>query len=518
MKSLLTIFCFIILFPSGISQQITPAWTEAIDINNFSEGLPFDVIGDIDGVSYVVLSDSKRNRDKHLAINSFDAQMKKLKSINLLKKYPKLVGLKLVEKKCGNGKVFLGFNNIKSQEKEAAYVLILNKDLTVFKGLKLVKETLFKKEKTAVKIASLHILINPKDLKFPICIVEEMNSIYGEGFSMTATQYDINLEEKKSIIGAAGLSFFSDKTLFTGKVKYYENFFELHYSEAGVFGYLASDEVFVTGNSTPFVQFNFSTNKFYSKMIPFGNKGKKSFYVKMNNRSLKLFYLVQEEPYTTLQSMNGVGVLVLGDELEIIQDKVSVFSGEQIKKAYGVERYQFEVKKGKRKLRTLRTIYSATSLHAMMRISDVLCSDQGDFITIAFSYYIAGKQIWTTKGSLVVKFEANQSVAWMKGIYSEFEGSQDDSKLAIKNDKLILAYNSNVDMEDEDIDKKIQGASFQVTTFDIKTGEVGNSSIFNSKPNSVSKQGISLFEADGSVYFFGTPKGRKKASFIALIK
>jgi hypothetical protein len=509
MKHILVIICSFIVLHSGVAQEVTPIWSDAIDTKNLSEGLPFDAVGEIDGTSYFMLSDFKIKKDKHLAITSFDDQMKKINSLNLLQKYPKLSGLKLAEKKCGNGKVFLGFRDVKNQKQEDAYVLILNKDLTVFKDLKLIKSAVFKKGNTAVKIASLHVLINPADLKFPICIVVEGNSSIGKDLTITATQFDINLEEKKTLSGKAGVAFFSNRTLFSGREKYYDNFYDFHYCEAGVFGYFTSNDFRIKEDEIPFLLFNFNTSKFYSKNILFGNGGKRGLKVKIHDNTFKLFYAVQEEPYTTTQSIVGVGVLILGDKLEIIKDEVSVFSADQIKKAYGAERYKFEVEKGKRKLRTLRTIYSATTLNANLKIEHIYSSDKGDFVTLSFNRYIAGKDEWTTKGVLVVKFGINQKVAWLRGIYSELEGYLEDSKLTIKNNQLILAYNSNVDLKNEPIDKKTRGASFLLTTFDLNSGEVGKNSIFTVKPNTVSKQGRSLFEVDGNIYFFSTPKGKK---------
>jgi hypothetical protein len=518
MKQILVIVCSLIVLHSGIAQEVTPIWSNAIDVKSPSEGIPFDVVGDIDGTSYVVLSNSKRKKEKHLAISSFDPQMKQLKSLNLLLKYPKLSELKLAEKKCGNGKVFLGFRDVKNQKQEDAYILILNKDLTVFKDLKLIKSAVFKEGNKAVKIASLHVLINPADLKFPICVVVEGNSNMGEDLIMTATQFDINLKENRSLSSKSGVAFFSDKTLLTGREKYYDNFYDFHYCEAGVFGYLTTREFRIKGDGRPFMLFNFNTKKSYSKDIIFGNGGKRGFKVKLHNNTFKLFYTVQDEPYTTSQSMVGAGVLILDDKLEIIKDEVSIFSADQIKNAYGAERYKFEVEKGKRKLRTLRTIYSATTLNANLKIKDIFCSEEGDFITLSFSHYIAGKDEWTTKGVLVVKFGTNQKVAWLRGIYSELESYLEDSKLTIKNNQLILAYNSNVDLKNEPIDKKIRGASFLVTAFDLNSGEVGKNYIFNAKPNTVSKQGLSLFEVNGNIYFFSTPKGKKKEAFIGVIK
>jgi len=49
MKHILVIICSFIVLHSGVAQEVTPIWSDAIDTKNLSEGLPFDAVGEIDG-------------------------------------------------------------------------------------------------------------------------------------------------------------------------------------------------------------------------------------------------------------------------------------------------------------------------------------------------------------------------------------------------------------------------------------------------------------------------------------
>ncbi len=505
------------------AQDATVNWSKQLLLDNKKDGRPTEVIGSNASSTFILFEDLKQKGKKHLSISSFDKETMSLqKTVDLLQLFPTVKDFKFQLMKFGNEKIYITWLNDASKIREV-YAVVLNSDFSIASKLKKIQSEGLNRGKEDAKVASFTVLINPSIKEAPICIVLEKNAALNEVHQSVATQFNASLEQVTSLPVKLKLVLDEQRSLFTGQDKLYNNIFNYVYLTTGVYGSFDTYELGFKGNELPFVHFNFKTKKAITKTIKIGNASTGDLVITETEKGARVYLLNKQDDSYTNPSGKGLMVIEFNDGLSSPVIKEIDFTTSLLKSAFSNYEYLIS-KKGLRKLGSSKPLTGPASLHPYTKIEDVITTKNGDFISLSFYYYKttnSGNKHYK-KGLLLVNISPDGKLNWLKNFERFYENKSEregtfarDSKLLLKNNQLVCAYFTDVDLKGEKLDKSLVNNSFNVIFINAANGELIKSIpiIVNNKKRKGTfvAKGLGLKKENNNIYFFGQPKAKDVA-------